>query len=73
MPSVLNELSVYLKLNRISQSAFAETLDTYQTTISRLCRGAQVPSLSLAVAIEDETDGAVSHRYWLQFLDQQEK
>lgn len=67
-----NDLVKWLTENNIRQADFAETIGTYQTTISRICRGRMVPTLELAVAIEDATGGAVSHRYWLEEREAQD-
>lgn len=66
-----NKLVKWLKANDLNQGEFADTVGTYQTTISRLCRGSLVPTLELACRIEDATDGAVSHRYWLELQNEE--
>lgn len=62
-----NKLVGYLLKHQITQSEFARMIGTHQTTISRLCRGALVPTLWLAFAIEERTGGDVPASYWLAY------
>lgn len=61
----MSTLSDYLKNNRILQQDFARRIGATQATVSRLAKHAMKPSLTLAVAIERETDGEVPASSWV--------
>ncbi|WP_373354101.1 helix-turn-helix domain-containing protein [Pseudoroseicyclus sp. CXY001] len=60
----MNALAQYLAANCIRQTPFAERCGTTQATISRLSAGTSLPSLDLAIRIEDATAGAVPANSW---------
>ncbi len=49
-----------------TRQQLADKLGIELGSAARLCSGERRPSLELAIAIEDLTDGAVSVRYWLE-------
>lgn len=55
----MTQLQAYLTSQGLRQADFAAAIGTTQAHISRLARGTAVPSLTLAVAIERATGGAV--------------
>lgn len=61
----MSTLSDYLKSNQILQQDFARRIGATQATVSRLAKHAMMPSLTLAVAIERETNGAVPASSWV--------
>ena len=60
----MDTLNRYLKANNLSQSVFADRVGVNQATISKLVRGTISPSISLALAIQRETGGAVPVDVW---------
>lgn len=61
----MSTLSDYLKNNQILQQDFARRIGATQATVSRLAKQSIMPSLTLAVAIERETNGAVPASSWV--------
>jgi hypothetical protein len=57
-------LSRYLARSKLSYPAFAEKVGADRARIHRCARGERNPSLSLAVAIEEATGGAVPASSW---------
>jgi DNA-binding XRE family transcriptional regulator len=55
----MSKLTRYLKDRQITQKQFAEAIGIHQTTVSRLCDRTFVPSLTIALKIEEFTGGAV--------------
>lgn len=65
----MSTLSDYLKSNQILQQDFAKRIGATQATVSRLAKHSIMPSLTLAVAIERETNGAVPASSWVTLLE----
>lgn len=61
----MNKLAQYLTDTRQSQIAFAEAIGCDKSIVSRLTRFEMVPSLELAVKIQNATDGFVSATSWI--------
>ena len=61
----MSQLSEYLTASGLTQEKFSRRVGVSQETISKLCTGAQGPSLRLAAAIERETQGAVPAISWV--------
>ena len=59
-------LQDFLTRNGIKQLDFAQRLRVRQSTVSRLARNEMTPSLHLAVAIENATDGEIKAADWAQ-------
>lgn len=57
-------LRVWLIDHRMEQQDFAAQIGTSPSTLSRVIKGFQVPTLALAVKIETETAGEVAVRDW---------
>ncbi len=62
----MNDLAKYLSSNGLTQKQFAGEVGVDQATISKLCRAKCLPSLELAVCIEQKTAGAVAASSWLR-------
>ena len=60
----MKTLSDYLESTGLRQSDFGEMVGIGQAMVSRLKNGTALPSLSLALAIERATSGAVPVRSW---------
>lgn len=58
------DLRTYLFQNRIKKGLFAEQLGISKAHLSRLVNG-RMPSLTLAIKIEEFTDGAVKTSSWI--------
>lgn len=56
----MRALGEYLKDNKITQKAFADTLGIRQEYLSRIINGHDKPGAVLSRLIEHETDGAVA-------------
>lgn len=63
----MEKLDTYLASKNIRQADFALEVGTTQATISKLIKGAAAPSLSLALRIEEATDGEVPCASWKAF------
>ena len=61
----MTKLAEYLKQSGMRQRDLATKLKVKQTTVSKLSNGIAMPSLHLAIAIEDATGGAVTARSWV--------
>ena len=59
------KLTKYLEEAKLGQAVFAEGIGVTQATVSRLARGKMVPSLELALAIENATGGKVPMSSWV--------
>jgi DNA-binding XRE family transcriptional regulator len=66
----MKKLVTYLTEQNIRQADFALAVGASQPTISKLMSGCALPSLSLAVAIERATGGAVMAADWMGDRDQ---
>lgn len=65
----MSTLSDYLKTNQILQQDFARRIGATQATVSRLAKHLIMPSLTLAVAIERETNGEVPASSWVTITE----
>jgi len=57
-------LQEYLRANKKTQREFAEELGITQVHMSRICTGARMPSMRLALRIHNVTGGQVSMDSW---------
>ena len=62
----MHRLTAFRKSRKISQREFAERIGVDQSIVSRLEARRTVPSLVLAMQIEDATEGFVPARYWVE-------
>ncbi|WP_340109485.1 helix-turn-helix transcriptional regulator [Pikeienuella sp. HZG-20] len=60
----MSTLREYLLTTGTTQAAFADVVGLKQSTVSRLARGATLPSLTVAIAIDRATKGAVAASSW---------
>lgn len=67
-----NAMKVWLKDNKIQKGQFALALGISKPSMSRLIRGHQVPSIELALRIEQQTGGKVRVRDWTLTLSDTE-
>lgn len=58
-------LADHLRAMSLTQAQFALLVEVDQATVSKLCRGALMPSLPLAVRIERATGGKVPASSWV--------
>ncbi|WP_350939129.1 MULTISPECIES: helix-turn-helix domain-containing protein [Thioclava] len=58
-------LKEYLSLHQISQTDFSGSLGVSKGYLSDLLRGRKLPSLTIAVKIQDLTKGAVMAGSWV--------
>jgi DNA-binding XRE family transcriptional regulator len=58
------KLAEYLSTQKITDSAFARSIEAVPSTVMRLKRGERQPSMSLAQRIMRATDGAVRLDDW---------
>jgi DNA-binding transcriptional regulator YdaS (Cro superfamily) len=63
--AAMSKLAAHLNTNGLSQRAFAAIVGVDPSIISRLTRAEMTPSLTLAVAIERATQGAVPAESWV--------
>lgn len=61
----MEKLSSYLSSQKITQRQFAEAVGVDQSVVSRLTRLEMMPSLELAVKIQNATGGAVPATSWI--------
>jgi len=61
----MSNLKFFLAEHGITQENFAGAVKTTQSTISRIIRGATLPSLELAARIERATSGFVPAASWV--------
>lgn len=59
------KLNAYLAEQGLTRAAFAERIGVSAVQVSRLCTGANLPSLVLAARIHDVTGGRVSLADWI--------
>ena len=57
-------LDTWLRQNRVRAGDFAERVGIHPTTLSKVRRGKQLPTLPAALAIEKATGGAVPVHAW---------
>ncbi len=60
----MDKLRAFLDEEGLTQQAFAELIGRQQATVSRLLNRTALPSLSLAVRIEQVTSGRVPVSSW---------
>ncbi len=64
-PEVDSPLGLYLKLNGVTEAAFARAMGGVHTSVKTWADGSSVPSLVAAYEIERVTKGAVPMEAWL--------
>jgi len=67
----MNKLQSYLTTHKIPVGKLAKQLGISQSYLSGIKTGARRPSLDLAFAIEDVTEGHVTARSWSQQIQSQ--
>jgi len=68
----MSDLAAFLTQSGQTQKQFADRVGVDQGTVSRLIQRKMRPSLTLAVTIERETDGAIPAASWVPLSDQQQ-
>lgn len=64
----MDKLKQYLdEQGRGAATALAEATDTTNATITLLKQGKRVPTLKLALAIQEATSGAVPANCWIEY------
>jgi len=64
-----NKLLAYLEEMGIGHNSFARKIGTSPTTLNRILRQGQIPSLELGVAIHLKTKGAISIFDWVSAIE----
>lgn len=58
--SEIHPLAAYIDANRLTYEAFGRSVGLSRVSIHRIVNGSQIPSPEAALAIVDETKGAVT-------------
>jgi len=61
----MHKLEYYLKEKNLTKTEFAERVGIHLSYITHLVKGRRVPSLSVALKIQDLTDGEVPVTTWV--------